>query len=599
MSTKTDSRALEDELRVLLAPGKVVSRTTERCTILNGLVAELLQLDDEKGAQEAAWRLVQLAVENAQVDKESAADEKAKNPLVAARYLLALGALPTKGERVFDVAAKGYRPVEDVIADVAARPAQLDFQGTAKHRQALAASTCSTWRSYTAWALSGPGTKDAASALAAALRALLDDASTPDRVHVAGEVDRQAEDLAGPAEVEEPGPHIDASQSKPLGDVTGAATPAVDTLVAGAATAFATATSADLAPVEVGPALADGDPATIEPGGGQAPVSGPARDTGSCEAIPADEAQGSMDGDGGPTDGVVPREPTSDGGSPAAAPRAETAPAVGDQTLGGAGARQRSRRRTLHAATAAGGLVIVVLATLIGLSLLVASLLVPTTRQSLGLDPEVPSTSEAGTKPSHEDPDYWEPSWGPERPTYTMNRPAIHPAFNSITDNPVYGDERTFVDLKMADDDREGGWDDDIWASPGDVVSVRIYVENSGADNFEDVWPGQIQDARLWLRLFDGGRKHSVGAILSAANADDVWDGATIHADENVIAEWVPGSLTLYSNFHPAPNGLKLDQDAALTDGTLLGAKEMDGFIKPGYGFDLYVYAEVRISHAK
>lgn len=203
-------------------------------------------------------------------------------------------------------------------------------------------------------------------------------------------------------------------------------------------------------------------------------------------------------------------------------------------------------------------------------------------------------TAHSAESPAEAD-GYWNPSWGPDRPTYTMKRPAIYPVFNSITDNPNYGDERRFVDLKMADDDREGGWNDDIWATPGDLVSVRIYVENSGADNFEDVWPGRIQDARLWLGLFNGNRKHSVGAILSATNADDVWDGATIHVDDNVTAEWVPGSLTLYSNFHPSPAGLKLDQVAALANGVLLGSKDTDGTIRPGYKYAMYIYAELAI----
>ena len=38
-----------------------------------------------------------------------------------------------------------------------------------------------------------------------------------------------------------------------------------------------------------------------------------------------------------------------------------------------------------------------------------------------------------------------EPTWGPERQTYTMEVPADIATFNSITDNPTLVDERKFV----------------------------------------------------------------------------------------------------------------------------------------------------------
>ena len=40
--------------------------------------------------------------------------------------------------------------------------------------------------------------------------------------------------------------------------------------------------------------------------------------------------------------------------------------------------------------------------------------------------------------------------WGPDRRTYTMTTPAKYAVFNSITDNPNYGDERNFVTTKLS-----------------------------------------------------------------------------------------------------------------------------------------------------
>ena len=41
-------------------------------------------------------------------------------------------------------------------------------------------------------------------------------------------------------------------------------------------------------------------------------------------------------------------------------------------------------------------------------------------------------------------------AWGPDRPTYTIEHPADHVTFDSITNNPDYGDERNFVTIKDA-----------------------------------------------------------------------------------------------------------------------------------------------------
>lgn len=42
-------------------------------------------------------------------------------------------------------------------------------------------------------------------------------------------------------------------------------------------------------------------------------------------------------------------------------------------------------------------------------------------------------------------------AWGPSRDTYTIENPASHNVFNSITDNPDYGDERNFLRVRDSD----------------------------------------------------------------------------------------------------------------------------------------------------
>ena len=196
---------------------------------------------------------------------------------------------------------------------------------------------------------------------------------------------------------------------------------------------------------------------------------------------------------------------------------------------------------------------------------------------------------------------YWEAGWGPERETFTVDQPATYPSFNSIIDNPDIGDERSFVGLRHLKFNGvkavgENIWNNHIWARAGDTLLVRIYVNNVGADNFDVVAAGHIQQARLRIALYHAEREHSIFGELSAVNAKTVWDGATVHVDEGVGIEFVSNSLILENNVHPGPIGLALDQDAVQRDGVLLGYQEMDGAIRPGYQYDSYISIELKVT---
>src|SRR5690606_12823421 len=74
-------------------------------------------------------------------------------------------------------------------------------------------------------------------------------------------------------------------------------------------------------------------------------------------------------------------------------------------------------------------------------------------------------------------------AWGPSRTTYTIEHPADHVTFDSITNNPNYGDERNFVIAKDASNTSAGGWSDTINVVPGHEYLVRMYVHNNAAEN--------------------------------------------------------------------------------------------------------------------
>ena len=70
-------------------------------------------------------------------------------------------------------------------------------------------------------------------------------------------------------------------------------------------------------------------------------------------------------------------------------------------------------------------------------------------------------------------------SWGPaSRQTFTMDTPPEHVAFNSIIDNPIWGDERIFMEIK------EAGQPDSEYVTlmelqPGKTYTIRAYYHNN------------------------------------------------------------------------------------------------------------------------
>jgi hypothetical protein len=74
-------------------------------------------------------------------------------------------------------------------------------------------------------------------------------------------------------------------------------------------------------------------------------------------------------------------------------------------------------------------------------------------------------------------------AYGPERKTFTIAKPADYVTFNSITDNPNYGDERNFVLVKDASNTSAGGWTDEVNVQDGKEYLVRMYVHNNAGAN--------------------------------------------------------------------------------------------------------------------
>lgn len=181
-------------------------------------------------------------------------------------------------------------------------------------------------------------------------------------------------------------------------------------------------------------------------------------------------------------------------------------------------------------------------------------------------------------------------AWGPTRQTFTVEKPADYVTFNSITNNPNYGDERNFVTIKDAANQNKGGWTDDIKVKNGKEYYVRMYVHNNAAENLKLVAENTVAQFNVPSHE---AKRIQIDGYLSASNAKPgkVWDQAVFTADSNFKLDYVKGSATYTNNVFTG--GTKLS-DAVVTSGAKLGYDKLDGKIPGCFKYDGFVIFKVK-----
>lgn len=168
-------------------------------------------------------------------------------------------------------------------------------------------------------------------------------------------------------------------------------------------------------------------------------------------------------------------------------------------------------------------------------------------------------------------------AWGPDRPTYTIEHPADHVTFNSITNNPNIGDERNFVGIRESGS--TGTWSDDMTVQPGKSYVVRMYVHNNAASNLNKV----AKDVTAKFNLPTSTAKSlQVNGFLSASNAtpQEVYDHATFKSSQDFNLAYQSGTLKYYNN-HFGSTGATISENVFTSTGAKLGYDKLDGNI-PG-----------------
>jgi uncharacterized repeat protein (TIGR01451 family) len=171
-------------------------------------------------------------------------------------------------------------------------------------------------------------------------------------------------------------------------------------------------------------------------------------------------------------------------------------------------------------------------------------------------------------------------AWWPVRQTFTVAAPAPYVTFNSITDNPNYGNELTFFDAKNAANTASGGYSDGTQVTDGEKVLLRVYVHNDASanlDNPNNTGPGVAHNTSVRVYLPTAtATALQANAYVDASNANplEVSDSTGFSANSPFSLSYVTGSATAYNHAHPT--GMPLS-DSIVTTGAPIGYQQADG----------------------
>lgn len=194
-------------------------------------------------------------------------------------------------------------------------------------------------------------------------------------------------------------------------------------------------------------------------------------------------------------------------------------------------------------------------------------------------------------------------AWGPSRDTYTMNKPADHVVFNSITDNNnEIGDERYFVSAsEYTGDASKNYWSDKTQVENGKEYVVRMYVHNNAASNLNLT----AKDVRAYVVLpTDTATSITVSGKISSSNANPttVWDETTFTSKngEKFNLAYVNGTAKYYNTKDGKLRTFNLDANNLLTSkGVALGYDQMDGNIPGCSQYSGYLTFHVKAQFAE
>lgn len=180
-------------------------------------------------------------------------------------------------------------------------------------------------------------------------------------------------------------------------------------------------------------------------------------------------------------------------------------------------------------------------------------------------------------------------AWGPTRETFTMNNPAPYNTFDSIIDNPNFGDERNFFRVRPVDQtdwnpNATNGWTDTLVIEEDKEYEAKVYVNNAAADNLSLTATNVRVTINLPVKAKTYGTAFEINAYIDSDNAvpsEGIWDNIILKSDDEFHLQ--VNSAKYYNNIRTEDDGgfdLGDELYRYKAGGALIGYEQMDGLIK-------------------
>lgn len=168
-------------------------------------------------------------------------------------------------------------------------------------------------------------------------------------------------------------------------------------------------------------------------------------------------------------------------------------------------------------------------------------------------------------------------AWGPDRPTFTQQAPADHITFNSITNNPKWGDERNF--MRIRDIASGETFRDTANLQPGKQYEVVIIYHNNAASNLNLVAQNAFARTEVPALVRSGQSNVKAMSYVGASNSSptSVYDhiDLTNTTNADIALRYVKNTAKITSN--GAVNGAPIAESLFGANGTPIGYDSLNG----------------------
>ena len=177
---------------------------------------------------------------------------------------------------------------------------------------------------------------------------------------------------------------------------------------------------------------------------------------------------------------------------------------------------------------------------------------------------------------------------------YTWERRPQFAVFNSIIDNPFYGDERNFVRIR----DLSGSSSDSgkrILIKRGHIYEVVIYYHNDSdpltvAKEAIGIADGAAIKSSYPKTVIEPGKEYYISASIIAADTNpiEVTDKVTIVTEDySCILRYIPGSVIIHNR--GKLNGINLSPKNLFGIGSVLGYNKLSSLVPGGIEYSGFV----------